>query len=92
MISFRTLPARTIEKAHRIGPKPTSTWRSTTLRKPKARGRAFEDAPAFQLRGYAQHGKHKLGKVALERDNHPKAAERARCVRPGSRTSHGGMT
>ena len=35
---------------------------------------------------------HKLGKVALERDNHPEAAERARCERPGSRTSHGGMT
>ena len=28
----------------------------------------------------------------MERDNHPEAAERARCVRPGSRTSHGGMT
>jgi hypothetical protein len=28
----------------------------------------------------------------IERDNHPEATERAQCVRPGSRTSHGGMT
>ena len=26
--------------------------------------RAFENTPAFQLRGHAQHGKHKLGKVS----------------------------